>query len=60
MTLLCLVAAFRAAMDRVGPFEPRPALAIAVSGGADSMALAILARDWARSRDGSTLTLVVE
>jgi tRNA(Ile)-lysidine synthase len=60
LTLLCLVAAFRAAMDRVGPFEPRPALAIAVSGGADSMALAILARDWARSRDGSTLTLVVD
>jgi tRNA(Ile)-lysidine synthase len=47
-------------MDGVGPFEPRPTLAIAVSGGADSMALAILARDWARSRDGSTRALVVE
>jgi tRNA(Ile)-lysidine synthase len=47
-------------MDRVSPFEPRPALAIAVSGGADSMALAILARDWARSREGSTLALVVD
>jgi tRNA(Ile)-lysidine synthase len=60
LTLPCLVAAFDAAMDRAGPFEPRPALAIAVSGGADSMALAVLARDWARARDGSTLALVVD
>ena len=37
---------FAAAMDRLGPFEPNPALAVAVSGGADSMGLAVLARDW--------------
>jgi tRNA(Ile)-lysidine synthase len=47
-------------MGRLGPFEPHPALAVAVSGGADSLALAILARDWARRRDGSTLALVVD
>ena len=47
-------------MDRLGPFEPRPALAVAVSGGGDSLALAVLARDWARRRDGSTLALVVD
>ena len=29
-------------MDRLGPFERCPALAVAVSGGADSMALAML------------------
>jgi tRNA(Ile)-lysidine synthase len=56
----CLSAAFTAAMDRLGPFEPHPALAVAVSGGADSLTLAILAADWARRRDGSVLTLVVD
>ena len=49
-----------AAMDRLGPFEPRPRLAVAVSGGADSMALAILMRDWVRQRDGSATALVVD
>jgi tRNA(Ile)-lysidine synthase len=47
-------------MDRLGPFEPCPAIAVAVSGGADSMALARLARDWVRHRDGSVLALVVD
>ena len=47
-------------MHRLGPFEPRPALAMAVSGGPDSMALAILAADWARQRDGSARALVVD
>jgi tRNA(Ile)-lysidine synthase len=56
----CLATTFAAAIDRLGPFEPRPALAIAVSGGADSMALAILATDWARMRGGSTVALVVD
>jgi tRNA(Ile)-lysidine synthase len=55
-----LAAAFGAALDASGPFEPHPALAVAVSGGADSMALAILARDWARRHNGSTLALVVD
>lgn len=52
--------AFAAAMDRLGPFEPCPALAVAVSGGADSMALAILAWDWVRRRGGSAFALVVD
>jgi tRNA(Ile)-lysidine synthase len=47
-------------MDRLGPFEPFPALAAAVSGGADSTALAILARDWVRRQNGSLLALVVD
>ena len=47
-------------MDRLGPFEPNPALAAAVSGGADSMALALLARDWVRARGGSVVALVVD
>jgi tRNA(Ile)-lysidine synthase len=56
----CLTIAFAAAMDRLGPFEPGPALAAAVSGGADSMALALLANEWVRKRGGSTLALVVD
>jgi tRNA(Ile)-lysidine synthase len=55
-----LATAFAVAMDRLGPLEPRPTLAIAVSGGADSMALAILTRDWARQHDGSVLALTVD
>lgn len=47
-------------MDRLGPFEAAPRLAVAVSGGSDSMALALLARDWARARDGMALALIVD
>ena len=39
---------FDARMTPLGPFEPGPLLAAAVSGGADSMALALLADTWAR------------
>jgi tRNA(Ile)-lysidine synthase len=51
---------FAAAMHRLGPFGPRPHLAIAASGGADSTALALLARDWVRERDGTTLALIID
>src|SRR5208337_2393851 len=37
-----------------------PCLAAAVSGGADSMALAILAKEWVDQRDGHILALVVD
>ncbi len=47
-------------MAPLGPFEPAPHLAVAVSGGADSMALALLAADWARSRGGRVTALVVD
>jgi tRNA(Ile)-lysidine synthase len=55
-----LTDAFSAAMDQLGPFEPNPTLAVAVSGGADSTALAILARDWVRRRDGALIALIVD
>ena len=51
---------FSAAMDRLGPFEPAPRLAIAVSGGADSMALALLVQAWAARRGGTVLALTVD
>src|SRR4051794_31539408 len=47
-------------MAPLGPFEPAPRIAVAVSGGADSMAAALLARDWARRRGGSVVALVVD
>lgn len=47
-------------MAPLGPFEPAPRLAAAVSGGPDSMALAILAHEWARARGGGVLALIVD
>jgi tRNA(Ile)-lysidine synthase len=51
---------FAVLMARCGPFEPRPLLAVAVSGGADSMALALLAQEWARARRGRVVALTVD
>ena len=51
---------FTASMEALGPFEPRPKLAVAVSGGGDSMALAILADQWARDRGGAVTALIVD
>jgi len=53
-------AGFAAAMARVGPFEPAPDLAIAVSGGADSLALALLADRWAQVQGGGMVALTVD
>lgn len=53
-------AEFAARLDPLGPFEPHPTVAVAVSGGADSMALALLAADWARARGGNAVGLIVD
>lgn len=53
-------AAFAAAMAAIGDFEPRPLLGLAVSGGADSMALALLAQRWAAARGGTCVALTVD
>ena len=47
-------------MAPLGPFEAAPRLAVAVSGGADSMALALLADRWARDRGGEAVGLIVD
>lgn len=47
-------------MAPFAPFEAQPTLAVAVSGGRDSMALAVLANDWARAHGGSVLALIVD
>ena len=51
---------FADAMAALGPFETAPELAVAVSGGADSMALALLAHTWARQRGGTVTALTVD
>ena len=51
---------FTSEMARLGPFGATPHLAVAVSGGADSTACALLARDWAAARNGSVLGLIVD
>jgi tRNA(Ile)-lysidine synthase len=57
----CIEAAeFVALMVPFGPFEAQPVLAVAVSGGRDSLALALLARGWAAARQGRVLALVVD
>ena len=47
-------------MDRLAVFEKAPLVAVAVSGGPDSLALAILADRWARRRDGEIRALTVD
>jgi tRNA(Ile)-lysidine synthase len=47
-------------MAGLGPFEPRPRVAAAVSGGADSLALALLADAWARAYGGTLVALTVD
>ncbi|WP_137123943.1 tRNA lysidine(34) synthetase TilS [Roseomonas sp. HF4] len=47
-------------MAPLGPFGRAPRLAAGVSGGPHSLALALLADDWARARGGDLLALVID
>ncbi len=51
---------FDAAMARLGPWEDRPRLAVAVSGGPDSLCLTLLAHEWAAAREGEVIGLTVD
>ena len=51
---------FAALMAPLGPFEDNPHIAAAVSGGADSLALALLLHDWARPLGGRVTALTVD
>ena len=51
---------FAALMAPFAPFEPQPHLAVAVSGGGDSMALVLLAHDWAAGCGGRVTALTVD
>ena len=52
--------AFDRLMDGLGPFEARPRVAVAVSGGADSLCLTVLANRWAKRRGGDITALTVD
>ena len=52
--------AFAAAMARFAPFEDNPTLAVAVSGGRDSVALVLLAAHWAALRGGVAVGVTVD
>ncbi len=47
-------------MSAFGPFEHRPAIAVAVSGGPDSLALTLLLDRWLRDRDGTLIGFTVD
>jgi len=51
---------FASRMAALGPFEPAPLLAVAVSGGPDSMALAWLASRWAGAVGGRAVAVLVD
>ena len=53
-------AEFSRLIGRLGPFEPAPHLAVAISGGRDSLALGHLAHDWAAARNGRIVGLIVD
>ena len=55
-----IFAKFNKAMSAIGYFEKFPVLAIAVSGGSDSMALTLLANDWVKNQGGTLLALSVD
>ncbi len=51
---------FAALLAPLGPFEPSPRIAVAVSGGPDSLALCLLAARWAWARVGEVYGLTVD
>ncbi len=51
---------FAALMAPLGPFESQPRIAIACSGGRDSMALTLLIQDWVAARGGAATALIVD
>lgn len=53
-------AAFALAMQAFAPFESSPVVAVAVSGGPDSLALLLLVDRWAREHGGSAFALTVD
>lgn len=53
-------AEFGRLIGQLGPFEPAPHLAVAISGGRDSLALGHLAHDWAAAGNGRITGLIVD
>jgi tRNA(Ile)-lysidine synthase len=53
-------AEFAGLVEALGPFEQRPRVAVAVSGGPDSLCLCLLAAGWAAARGGVVRALIVD
>ncbi len=51
---------FEARMAALGPFPRTPRIAVALSGGADSLALLLLLRRWTAERRGTAVALIVD
>lgn len=51
---------FAALMARLGPFESNPVIAVAVSGGVDSMTAALLTNEWACSLGGRAVGVIID
>ncbi len=51
---------FAVCMQRLGPFEDAPHVAVGVSGGRDSLALVLLAAEWAAARDGRVTAVTID
>lgn len=60
MTEIYGPAEFALSISSLGPFESAPHIAIACSGGPDSLALTLLADGWAREAGGHVTALVVD
>jgi len=60
LTSALTVAELAAALEAIGGFEARPFIAVAVSGGPDSLALVLLAEKWARRCGGRAWALTVD
>lgn len=54
------VVEFARKMAHFAPFETKPEIAVAVSGGGDSLALAALAQAWAKRAGGQATALIVD
>jgi tRNA(Ile)-lysidine synthase len=51
---------FQSSLQTLGPFESSPVFAVAVSGGADSLALTFLLHHWVKERGGKLIALHVD
>lgn len=51
---------FSTLMEGLGPFEARPRFCVAVSGGADSLCLALLLHTWVQQNDGQLYAAIVD
>lgn len=60
MSVFITAEEFDTSMKKLGVDEVCPKIAVAVSGGGDSLALALLAEDWVKARGGTVLALTVD